>query len=281
MISMISMIASLAEELDALVDLPPLRLLLWFSFSIGLVWSLAVGLPLGIRIAWQLGLDPRRRLVLASSLSRFMAPFVALLGLLEPFFIRAPMISLIGLVTLVTLMIAASPSSARNLAAGLGLALRAHPRPGDLIQIGALEGTVDYVGLMRVSLRTREGGVTLVPTADFERLPVTIGSHGAAVPVEVDFQPNAPLDDAMLERLRRALWFSPFRRAGTEVRVVSDPVSGRLHVAIDTWAARSSAELERHLRELLHRNSAAPEPRGPNELAELGATELADEEDNA
>jgi len=70
MISMISMIASLAEELDALVDLPPLRLLLWFSFSIGLVWSLAVGLPLGIRIAWQLGLDPRRRLVLASSLSR-------------------------------------------------------------------------------------------------------------------------------------------------------------------------------------------------------------------
>ena len=114
MISMISMIASLAEELDALVDLPPLRLLLWFSFSIGLVWSLAVGLPLGIRIAWQLGLDPRRRLVLASSLSRFMAPFVALLGLLEPFFIRAPMISLIETTPPATTPFSSASDSARS-----------------------------------------------------------------------------------------------------------------------------------------------------------------------
>jgi hypothetical protein len=243
---------------------------------------LAIVIPLGIRIAWQLGIDTRRRLGIVRTLARVSAPIVALLGVAEPFFTRAPALALIGLFTLAGLAILASPQAARNLAAGLGLILRARPRPGDLIRIGELEGTVDDVGLMRVSLRTREGGVTIVPTADFERLPVTIGSHGAAVPIEIEIQPTPPLDDAALERLRRALWFSPFRRAGTDVHLVREPVSGRLHIAIDTWAPRATVELERHVRSLVEstRMDREAPPRG-NEMPESHEREAVDEEDHA
>lgn len=256
---------TLLDELDALIELAPLRLLLWLALVGALVWVLAVAIPLAIRIAWQLGIDARRRLTIASTFARVMAPIVALLGIMEPFFTRAPALSLIGLFAIGGLAVLASPSTARNLGAGLGLALRPRIRPGDLIRIGELEGTVDEVGLMRVSLRTREGGMTIVPTADFERLPVTVGSHGATVPVEVDHQPTQALDEAALERIRRALWFSPFRRAGTDIRLTCDPVSGRLHVAMDTWVPRASVELERHVRELLR---ASDEPTRPREASD-------------
>jgi small-conductance mechanosensitive channel len=252
-------LSTLAEQLDALlVEVAPLRLLLWFVLVGVIVWALAVGVPLAARIAWQLGLGSRRRLAIASSAGRILAPIVALLGAVEPFFKHAPGLTLIGLLTVLALAMLASPSSARNLVAGLGLALRARPQPDDLVRIGELEGIVVGVGLMRVGLHTREGGVTLVPAADFERLPVTIGSDRAAVPVEIEVQPDRASDEAELERIRRALWFSPFRRAGSEVRMISDPVSGRLRVAIDTWAPRASVELERHVRELLRRSHELP-----------------------
>lgn len=260
----------LLDELQALLEIAPLRLLLWFALVGVLVWLLAVAIPIAVRIAWQLGIDARRRLTIASTLARVLAPIVALLGIMEPFFTRAPALSLIGLFALGGLALMASPSSARNLAAGLSLALRPRFRIGDLIRIAEFEGTVDAIGLTRISLRTREGGVTLIPAADFERLPVTIGSHGAAVPVEVEHRPQRPLDEAALERVRRALWFSPFRRAGTEIRLTCDPDSGRLHVAIDTWAAGTSVELERHVRELL-RSSEEPSR----------ATEASEEEETA
>jgi len=251
--------AMLAER-DALLTLAPLGLLLWFVVLAGIVWLLAVGAPFAVRVAWQLGVDPRRRLHLASSFTRMLAPLVALFGAMVPFWSRAPTVSLIGVVVVVVVVVAVSPSSARNLAAGVTLALRTRPRPGDQVRIGEIAGTVAHISLTRVSVRTGEGGVTLVPAADFERLPVTIGTHGAAVPIEVDVKSPVPLDDAALQRLRRALWFSPFRRAGTEIRVVCDPVGEGVHVVMDTWAPRASVELERHVGDLLRRNLALPCP---------------------
>lgn len=278
---MIVFVGTLGEELDALLEIAALRLLLWLALVAGLVWLLAVVIPLGIRIAWQLGIDSRRRLAIVRTLARVMAPIVALVAGIEPFFTRAPALTLIGLFALGSLAMLANPSGVRNLSAGFGLVLRARLRPGDLIQIGALEGTVDDVGLMRVSLRTREGGLTMVPTADFERLPVTIGSHGAAVPIEIEYQPTQTLDDDALERLRRALWFSPLRRAGSDVRVVCDRSSGRLQVAIDTWAPRASVDLERHVRQLLESTLPDRESLRPrSELADEHEREADDEEDN-
>ncbi len=256
---MLAMIAgSLVDERNALLTLAPLRLLLWFVVLAGVVWLLAVGVPFAVRIAWQLGIDPRRRLFRASSLARLLAPFVALLGIAVPFWGRAPTLSVLGVLALIVLVVAVSPSFARNLAAGVGLALHARPRPGDQIQIGDLEGTVIAVGSTRVSLRAREGGVILVPAADFERLPVTIGNQRATVPVEVDLKSPLPLDDAALLRLRRALWFSPFRRAGTAVRLASDPDGERVHVVMDTWAPNTSVELRRHIGDLARRNITPP-----------------------
>lgn len=262
---------TLSEELEALAALTPLGVALWLLLLGALVWSLAVGLPLALRIAWQLGLDPRRRLTLVSNAARLLAPATALLGVFAPLWGRAPGLSLLGLAALVTLAVAASPSSAHNLAAGINLAFRARPRPGDLIRIGELEGRVEEIGLMRVSLRTREGAVTLVPAADFERLPVTIGSQAAALPIEVVLQAPTPLDEAALQRMRRALWCSPFRRAGSAIRLSGDLAVGRVHAALDVWAPQASRELEAHVRELLRAAAAPPEPRSPLGPGELGA----------
>lgn len=262
---------TLTEELEELAALAPLGLLVWLLVLGALVWLLAVGLPLALRIAWQLGLDPRRRLRLVSNVARLLAPATALLGVFAPLWGRAPGLSLLGLAALVTLAVAASPSSAHNLAAGINLAFRARPRPGDLIRIGELEGRVEEIGLMRVSLRAREGGVTLVPAADFDRLSVTIGSQAAAVPVEVEFQSPEPLDEAALQRMRRALWCSPFRRAGSAIRLSGDLPGGRVRAALDAWAPLASTELETHVRELLRRAAAPPEARAPLVVGELGA----------
>ncbi len=243
----------LAAELATLLELTSIGLLVWFVLLVVIVWALGVLVPLGIHVAWRLGLDGERRLTFAASLARISALLVAIVGALQPFFVRAPTLTIAGALLIAALLSAIAPTSLRNLAAGLGLALRGRLRPGDLVRIGDVEGTIRDVGLARVRLRTAEGGVTLVPAADFDRLPLTIGSRQAAVPVEVSFQPGVAIDDAMLEQLRRVLWLSPFRRAGTDVRLRHDPESGRLDAAIDTWTERSSPELERHLRDLLRR----------------------------
>lgn len=251
---------SLIDERNALLALAPLRLLLWFAVLAGVVWVLAVGVPFAVRITWQLGVDPRRRLFLASSLARLLAPFVALLGAAAPFSGAAPTLCVLGLLALIVLVVAVSPSFARNLAAGVGLAVRGRPRPGEQIQIGELEGTVIAVGSTRVSLRGRGGGVILVPAADFERLPVTVGMRRATVPVEVDIHSPLPLDDAALQRLRRTLWFSPFRRAGTAVGLAGARDERHVHVALDTWAPNASSELERHVGELVRRSLTPSAP---------------------
>ena len=75
---------TLSEELEALAALTPLGVALWLLLLGALVWSLAVGLPLALRIAWQLGLDPRRRLTLVSNAARLLAPATALLKVFAP-----------------------------------------------------------------------------------------------------------------------------------------------------------------------------------------------------
>jgi len=249
---------SLTDERDALLALAPLPLLLWFAMLAGIVWLLAVGVPFAVRIAWQLGVDPRRRLFLASNIARLLAPFVALLGAVAPFSGRAPTLCALGLPALILLVVAVNPSFARNLAAGVGLAMRGRPRPGEQIQIGELEGTVIAVGSTRVSLRAHGGGVIFVPAADFERLPVTVGKQRATVPVEVDIHAPRPFDDAALLRLRRALWFSPFRRAGTAVGLAGAPDDRHVRVVLDTWAPTVSRELERHVGDLARRSITPP-----------------------
>lgn len=243
----------LLQELDALRDISPLGLGLWLVVLLFMAWLLAWAGPAIVRMAWRLGIDSRRQLGLLSSALRIAGLLVALLGLLRPLLDRAPMLGLLGVLLVLALAGLIAPMRLRNLASGLALATRTRLREGDLIRVGELEGTVRDIGLLRVDLRTIDGGVTQVPASEFDRLPVTVGSRRAAVPIEAKVIVGPEFDEAALVRLRRALWLCVYRRAGTDVRVEHDPETRRIVVRMDTWAAVAVVEVERHVRALLER----------------------------
>ncbi|MCA9684921.1 MAG: mechanosensitive ion channel [Myxococcales bacterium] len=248
--------ARLDGELAALLEMSR-STLIGVALVLLIAWVLATIGPMAVRTAWRLGYDRRRRLGLLASVTRLAGLLLAFAGCLRPILSRAPTLGILLSLALLALLTLAAPAALRNLSAGLGLMTRTRMREGDLIEIGLergpLRGTIRDIGLLRVSLRTAEGGLTHVPAADFDRLPVVVGSRRAAVPVEAHALVGPALDPAVLERLRRELWFSPFRRAGTELRVSHDSSSGRLELRIDTWAAQSPVEVEQHLRALLSR----------------------------
>lgn len=237
-------------ELDALHGLSPLTLV-WLVFVFAVAWALARGGPALIRVVWRLGLDPRRRLGLLASGLRIAGLLVGIAGLLRPIMVRAPTLGVIAVALLLAFIGIVAPLQLRNLASGLALATRSRMRERDLVTIGSLEGTIRDIGLLRVSLRTVDGGLTHVPASDFDREAVTVGSRRAVVPIESHVLVGREFDERTLARLRRALWLSPYRRSNTEPRVNIDAETGRVNVLIDTWAANSPMEVERHLRALL------------------------------
>lgn len=253
-------------ELDALRQLSGFGLLLWCVFVLTIAWALASGGPAIVRTAWRLGSDPRRKLGLLASAMRIAGLLVGFAGLMRPVITRAPMLGLVAIVVVLGLAGLIAPMQLRNLASGLSLSTRSRLREGDLVTIGALQGTVRDIGLLRVSVRTADGGITHVPAADFEREAVTVGSRQAAVPIEARVHVGPEFDDRCLERLRRALFLSPYRRAGTEPRIVFDSEAGRVEVRLDTWAATAAGEVERHLRALLLERCHANEVAEPEEL---------------
>lgn len=241
----------LLAEFDALSDeLKPI-VYLGVLFALAFAWALAWGGPAIVRMVWRLGFDSRRRLGFLASGLRIAGLLVGFAGILRPVFTHAPTLGLASVAIALALAGFVAPMQLRNLASGLSLATRSRLREGDLVTIGALEGTVRDIGLLRISLRTVDGGLTHVPAADFEREAVTVGSRRAAVPIDAKVIAGVGFDDRAIERLRRALWLSPYRRASTDPQVNVDVETGRVEVRMDTWAATSTVEVERHLRALL------------------------------
>jgi hypothetical protein len=241
----------LLQEFEALRDLPSVGQGLWLVVVLLMAWLLARAGPAGVHMAWRLGIDPRRRLGLLSSTLRIAGLLLAVVGLVRQLFDGAPMLGAIGLLLVLVLAGLIAPTQLRNLASGLALATRTRLREGDLIRVGELEGTVRDIGLLRVDLRTIDGGVTQVPASEFDRSTVTVGSRRAAVPIEAKVIVGPEFDEAALVRLRRALWLCVYRRANTDVRIEHDPETRRLVVRMDTWAALAVVEVERHVRALL------------------------------
>jgi hypothetical protein len=243
--------ARLLAEFDALLRISPLGLGLWLLFVLGVAWTLAWAGPALVRMVWRLGKDPRRRLGLVASGLRVLGLLVGLAGVMRPVLVRAPTLGVVALLIMIMLAGLATPTQVRNLASGLTLATRSRLREGDLVTLGQLEGTVREIGLLRVGLRTVDGGVTHVPAADFDRMAVTVGSRRAAMPIEARVLAGPGFDERGLEQLRRALWLSVYRRSDSDLRLTHDPLTGRVEVRMDTWAATSAVEVERHLRVLL------------------------------
>jgi small-conductance mechanosensitive channel len=243
--------ARLLQDFDALREISPLGLALALALLLLVAWLLAWAGPAGVRTVWRLGMDPRRRLGLLSSALRLAGLLVVVLGAARLLLAEAPTLGVFLVLLALVLAGLAAPTQLRNLASGLALCTRTRLREGDLIRVGEIEGTVRDIGLLRVELRTVDGDVTQVPASEFDRLPVTVGSRRAAVPIEAKVLVGPEFDEAALVRLRRALWLCVYRRANTEVRVEHDPETRRIVVRMDTWAAMAVTEVERHVRALL------------------------------
>lgn len=252
--------ARLVREFDALLDISPLGAALWLTVLLLLALLLAWGGPAVVRTMWRLGMDPRRRLGLAASGLRLAGLLVPVLGIMRPLLGRAPTLGIIGLLVALVLAGLIAPMQLRNLASGLSLSTRLRLREGDLLRIGEIEGSVRDIGLLRVEVRTIDGSVTQVPASEFDRLPVSIGRRRAAVPIEAEVSVDRDFDEAALERVRRAVWLCVYRRANTDVRVTHDPDNHRVAVRMDTWAATSVAEVERHVRALLAARCSPSDP---------------------
>ena len=270
--------ARLLGEFDALLQISPIWLAIWLSFVLAAAWALAWGGPALVHLVWRVGMDPRRRLGLLASGLRIIGLLVGVVGALRPVFVRAPTLGVLAIILAFALAGLIAPTQLRNLASGLALATRSRLREGDLITIGELEGTVRDLGLLRVGVRTVDGGLTHVPAASFDQLAVTVGSRRAAIPIRASIVASPGFDEVDLERLRRALWLCAYRRAGTDTHVHHDPETGRVEAAIDTWAATSQLEVERHVQALLRqlagprREAPRPEPEPEPALADAEAT---------
>ncbi|KIG13830.1 hypothetical protein DB30_07543 [Enhygromyxa salina] len=258
----LSLGARLLAEFDALLHMSSLGLGIWLAFVLGLAWALAWAGPAIVRMIWRLGRDPRHRLGLLASALRIIGLVVGVAGILRPVFSRAPTLGVVAVLLLIALAGLATPTQVRNLASGLSLATRSRVREGDLVTLGELEGTVREIGLLRVGLRTVDGGITHVPAAEFDRIAVTVGSRRAATPIEAQVVAGPGFDELGLERLRRAVWMSVYRRAGSDLRLTHDPRTGRVEVRMDTWAATAVVDVERHLRVLLFELTRDPTQAG-------------------
>ncbi|PRQ09825.1 mechanosensitive ion channel domain-containing protein [Enhygromyxa salina] len=276
----LSLGARLLAEFDALLHISPLGLGIWLAFVLGVAWALAWAGPAIVRMVWRLGRDPRRRLGLLASGLRVLGLLVGVAGVLRPVFSRAPTLGVVAVLIMIVLAGLATPTQVRNLASGLSLATRSRVREGDLVTLGELEGTIREIGLLRVGLRTIDGGITHVPAAEFDRVAVTVGSRRAAMPIEAQVIAGPGFDELGLERLRRALWMSVYRRANSDLRLTHDPQTGLVEVRMDTWAATTAVDVQRHLRvllfELTRSVTEAGEPTGdrPGEGSGEGSGEL-------
>ena len=245
----------IVAEFDALLLISPLGLGLWLAFVLALASLFAWAGPAAVHFAWRIGADQRRRLGLAASAMRVVGLIIGFAGVLRPVFMRAPTLGMLILVVVLALAAGIAPTQLRNLASGLSLSTRTRLREGDLVCVGPHEGIVRDIGLLRVGLRTSEGGVTHVPAADFDKLAVTVGSRRAAAPVVARVLAHPEFGDKELELLRHALWLCVYRRAGSELHLDYNPHTRALEVRMDTWAQTAVAEAERHLRAILIRHA--------------------------
>ena len=157
------------------------------------------------------GLDP------AGSLARLalIGTAAVVLGagglLLRALLGRAPSVApwVLGLLALVAA--AGLATVFRDFVAGLGIALRQRIRTGDRIQVGALAGRVERVGLLALRLRAPDGATIYLPTHRLQIEAIEIAHAHRGSPVEVRVHAERPLPRAVQTRIRTLAVLCPYR----------------------------------------------------------------------
>lgn len=247
-------------ELHALVDVLSgafaVRVLIGIALSIALYRAVGF-LP---RLLWRVGLDRQRR---GAPVGSVLGLFVLMLGVLwtfRPAFEVAPAISLVAAGILMLVASLAVPNLLQSAMAGIRLSGRGRLIEGQQIEVDDVRGTVRRIGLLETTLRLSDGATVHLPNHLFAQSKLKVLRAQNAALVEVDARVEGELSDAQLQRLRAAVFLSPYRRAGTKPVIdESDRDRGRVEVHLQTWATRDADLVERALRRVVVATLEAPD----------------------
>lgn len=187
---------------------------------------------------------------------------ISVLALLARFLLaRAPLLSLALAVLFAGGTLLSLAVRLHQVAGGALLVLRGRVSEGDRLIVGGVEGTVERLGLTRLSLRRPGGAAVYLPTSLLDARPLEVAHRGRSRALEVRLERTDPVTAEDRERARLIAHLCPFRVLGTDVEVFSpDARPATLFVRLEVWGEAALRDADRFLRLALEAPASPPEP---------------------
>lgn len=245
----VTMGEAIVGEISRIPDVFGLRLLIWIAIVLVVAFVGRSAVNMAVRVAWRVGLDQERRLGRVAAIVRALLWLTALLAMASPIFRSLPVLTTATLVCAALFVAVALPGLVQSVAAGISLALRARYREGDQIELAGHRGNIRALGLVRTQLRVEDGSSVWLPNAMLDREVVKVERSTGAAPVRVRFEIDVSRRDEILDAVTRAVAMLPFRRSGTQPRLIAASDDEReWRVELQTWATRELDVVRRSVR---------------------------------
>ncbi len=135
----------------------------------------------------------------------------------------------------------------RQSLSGVFIILQGRVRPGEYVQVGALRGRIDRIGLMRVHIQTLDGLEHVIPPSALLSQTIALESLPAARPVRLRVQVPGGLDPQRAARLLyEVAVLSPYADVRTRPEVAIETDGKSIHLSL--WARSTSPRHERRYR---------------------------------
>jgi small-conductance mechanosensitive channel len=135
----------------------------------------------------------------------------------------------------------------RQSISGVFVILQGRVRPGEYVQIGALRGRIERLGLMRVHIQTLDGLEHIVPPSALLTQTIALEPLPAARPVSLQVEVPAGLDPQRAARLLyEVAVLSPYADVRTRPEVAIETDGKSVHLSL--WARSTSPRHERRYR---------------------------------
>lgn len=247
------------ESLQALLGFPRI---LFFPLVVASAWILARLQQQLARLLLRMGLRRRREVSAASALMTIGIWAWAIASIASRLLRAAPTLTLTAGALFGVLLFVGLSRQVENVAAGIGLAMRARIDEGDQVTVGPHTGMVRRVGLMRVQLRTSEGDLVDIPNRQFVAEVVTIGRTRNSYPLLVECVRDNAWTPGEIERAKMCAVISPYRDPHSRVSVSTERDNAHvLSVEIQVWMSRLLPAAEQHLRRQLSMHLGLDRPR--------------------
>lgn len=222
----------------------------WFTtaFVVGVAIGFSLLVRLGLQVIKRGGWDDPRRLDAIRMVADVLALAWTALMLLRLGFKIAPQTTLVFVIIAGGGLLVWSGRWVQGLGASVALVVRGELRTGDHLRTEGAEGIIERVGLLRVRLRTADGGRALVPTAQLAGSRMELSSPQRSTPVVVRLRGERPWSAAQVQRARRVASLCPYRDLRSDVHVGLEDEDRTISVRIGAWSSTAAGEGARWLR---------------------------------